>query len=113
MNFQVLGFDNLVNIANKRESETGNSDRKMWFIKTSFFMLLNSHNKPQIIYNSPSLKKEKLGSNDTDLTKSRISKMRNILQKYQEYNNTNKSENNKYISLVSREYIESIMVNTL
>lgn len=115
-NWQAISiewFDNLINSANESASKTGNSDRKLWFIKTIFFMLLNSDNKRPIIYNAPSLKKETLGSNDTDLTKSGISKMRNLLQKYQEYNDINKSENNKYISLVSREYVENIMVSVL
>jgi hypothetical protein len=55
------------------------------------------------------VQKETLGSKDVDTTRGGDSKLRLILQRYQEYTNSNKETNNKYLMLVSREYIKNEM----
>jgi hypothetical protein len=105
----VEWLDNLVSSANELSSRRGNADKKLWFIRTSLYILLHD----QQIYNSPALKKATLGSNDTDMTSGGVSRIRLVLQTYQEYTNRNKEENNKYLSLVSREYIKNEMNSSL
>jgi hypothetical protein len=98
-------FNNLVSISGKVSSEQSNPDKKLWFIRTGISLLLHS----QSIYNSPKVQKETLGSKDVDTTRSGDSKLRLILQRYQEYTNSNKETNNKYLMLISREYIKNEM----
>jgi hypothetical protein len=90
----VEWFDKLV----KTASESGNSDKKFWFIRNSLFILLNN-SKP---YYSPSLKRTKIGP-----------ELESLLQKYQEYTISNKEENKKHLMLVSREFIEYEMNNSI
>ena len=101
-------LDSLVSISGKVAYEQSNSDKKLWFIRNGIFLLLYN----QTIYNNPKLKKENLGSNDIDSTSNKKSKMRSILQKYQEYTNIDRESNNKYLILVSREYVKNEMNNS-
>jgi hypothetical protein len=109
-NWQSIAIEwlnNLVSSSEKVASEQSNPDKKLWFIRTGISVLLHS----QDIYNSPVLKKEQFGSMDVDDIDDK-SKIILLLQKYQEYTNINRETNNKYLILVSREYIKNEMNNS-
>ena len=98
----VEWFDKLIDKSDAASG--GDTDNKLWWIRTSLFILIND----QQIYNSLVLKKETIGSNNTD-TRGGVSQIRELLQLYQGYQNINKEENRKYLSLVSREYVKNEM----
>ena len=87
----VEWFDKLLS---KSEDASEDSDKKMWLIRNAISMIINNND----IYNSKSLKIKKIGE-----------KMKKVLEKYQNYSDSDKSKNNKYLSLVSREYLKNEM----
>ena len=88
----VEWFDKLLSKSEDASSE--DSDKKMWLIRNAISMIINNND----IYNSKSLKIKKIGE-----------KMKKVLEKYQNYSESDKSKNNKYLSLVSREYLKNEM----
>ena len=88
-------LDKLVNKSTEAASNTGDSNRKLWLIRTGLYIMIND----SLIYDSSALKTKLL-------TKS---PMRDVLEEYQGYSNNNKNKNTKYLFLVSREYVKNEM----
>jgi len=101
-------FDKLVSKSDDAAASSGDPDKKLWLIRTGLFILINDRE----IYNSSVLRKETLGSNDVDTTSGGVSQMRALLHLYQEYTNSNKQSNSKFLSLVSRDYIKNEMTSS-
>ena len=87
-------LDGLVNKSTEAASNSGDQNRKLFLIRSGLYMMINESQ----IYESV-LKTKKITN----------SLMRDLIKEYQIYSNNEKNTKNKYIYLVSREYVQNEM----
>jgi hypothetical protein len=91
-------LDNLVNKSTEAAENSNDPNKKLWLIRTGLYIIINDSQ----IYNSKNITNT---FNSFD--------MKETLNKYQDYSDSNKNKNSKYLLLVSREYVKNEMNSSI
>ena len=91
-------LDNLVHKSTEAAENSNDPNKKLWLIRTGLYIIINDSQ----IYNSKNITNT---FNSFDI--------KETLKKYQDYSDSNKNKNSKYLLLVSREYVKNEMNSSI